>query len=133
MRVLMLAAFVLGSIGLAGATAAQGKDDPTGTWKWEVTFKDQKREQTLKLKLDGDKLTGTMPGRKDGQETKIEDGKFEDGVVSFTVTRERGDQKFVTKYKGKLEGDTIKGTIESSFGGKDQKRDWEAKRVKDDK
>ena len=133
MRVLMLAAFVLGSVGLAGATAAQGKDDPTGTWKWEVMFKDQKREQTLKLKLEGDKLTGTMPGRKEGTDTKIEDGKFKDGEVSFSVTRERGDQKFVTKYKGKLEGDTIKGTIESSVGGKDQKRDWEAKRVKDDK
>ena len=133
MRALALAAFVLGSVGLAGATAAQGKADPTGTWTWEDTIKDQKRERTLKLKLEGTKLTGTMPGRKDGQETKIEDGKFENGEVSFTVTRERGDQKFVTKYKGKLEGDTIKGTIESSFGGKDQKRDWEAKRVKEDK
>jgi hypothetical protein len=133
MRALALAAFVLGSVGLAGATAAQGKADPTGTWKWETMFKDQKREQTVKLKLEGTKLTGTMPGRKDGQETKIEDGKFKDGEVSFTVTRERGGEKFVTKYKGKLEGDTIKGTIESSFGGKDQKRDWEAKRVKDDK
>ena len=133
MRALALAAFVLGSVGLAGAAAAQGKDDPTGTWKWEETVKDQKRERTLKLKLEGDKLTGTMPGRKDGEETKIEDGKFKDGEVSLTVTRERGDQKFVSKYKGKLTGDTIKGTIESSFGGKDQKRDWEAKRVKDDK
>ena len=133
MRALALAAFALGSVGLAGAAAAQGKADPTGTWKWEVTFKDQKREQTLKLKLEGTKLTGTMPGRKDGQETKIEDGKFEDGVVSFTVTRERGDQKFVTKYKGKLTGDTIKGTTESERGGETQKRDWEAKRVKDDK
>ena len=133
MRALALAAFVLGSVGLAGAAAAQGKGDPTGTWKWEETVKDQKRERTVKLKLEGAKLTGTMPGRKDGQETKIEDGKFENGEVSFTVTRERGDQKRVTKYKGKLEGDTIKGTIESSFGGKDQKRDWEAKRVKDDK
>lgn len=130
MRALMLTAFVLGSVGLVGA--ADDKANPTGTWKWEVMFKDQKREQTLKLKLEGDKLTGTMPGRKD-TETKIEDGKFKDGVVSFTVTRERGDQKFVTKYKGKLTGDTIKGTIESERGGKSRSRDWEAKRVKDDK
>ena len=133
MRALALAAFVLGSVGLAGTAAAQGKADPTGTWKWETTFKDQKREQTLKLKLEGTKLTGTMPGRKEGEETKIEDGKFENGEVSFTVTRERGDMKFVTKYKGKLTGDTIKGTIESERGGESQKRDWEAKRVKDDK
>ena len=133
MRALALTAFVLGSVGLAGATAAQGKADPTGTWKWEETVKDQKRERTLKLKLEGAKLTGTMPGRKDGQETKIEDGKFKDGEVSFTVTREFGGMKVVSKYKGKLEGDAIKGTIETERDGQTQKRDWEAKRAKDDK
>jgi hypothetical protein len=131
MRALALAALALGSIGLAGATAAQGKADPTGTWKWEPMFKDQKREQTHKL--EGTELTGAMPGRKEGTETKIEDGKFEYGEVSFTVTREFGGMKIVTKYKGKLEGNAIKRTIESGRGGQPQKRDWEAKRVKDDK
>ena len=50
------------------ATAA----DPSGTWKWSVTFNDQTREQTLKLKLEGDKLTGSMVGR-NNQETAIGD------------------------------------------------------------
>ena len=130
MRGLIAAGLVAGLVGLVGAD--DKKSDPTGTWKWTVEFNGQKREQVLKLKLEGDKLTGSMPGRKD-METKIEDGKFKDGEVSFTVTREFGGMKFVTKYKGKLEGDAIKGTIETERDGKSQKRDWEAKRVKYDK
>ena len=61
MRTLIAAGLVLG---LAGLTAAQDKKaDPTGTWKWETERNGQKRETVLKLKLDGDKLTGTITGR----------------------------------------------------------------------
>ena len=49
---------------------ADDKPNPTGTWKWTVKFGEQTREMTLKLKLDGDKLTGAMLGR-DGKETPI--------------------------------------------------------------
>jgi len=46
---------------------------------------------SLELKVDGDKVTGTLtsPGR-DGTpaKTEISDGKLKDGEVSFTVTRE---------------------------------------------
>jgi hypothetical protein len=107
------------------ATAA----DPTGTWKWSVTFGDQTREQTLKLKLDGDKLTGAMVGR-NNQETAIGDATFKDDTVSFTVTRERDGNKFVTKYTGKVEGDTIKGKSERERDGQKQESDWNAKREK---
>jgi hypothetical protein len=65
---------------------------------------------------------------KDAPETKIEDASFKDGEIKFTVTRERGGTKTVSKYSGKLMGDTIKGTIESDRGGEAQKREWEAKR-----
>lgn len=81
---------------------------------------------TLKLKLEGDKLTGAMVGR-NGQETAIEDGTFKDGEVSFKVTRERQGNKVTTKYTGKVSGDTIKGKA----GREGQEgRDWEAKRAK---
>jgi hypothetical protein len=60
----------------------------------------------------------------------ITDGKFKDGEVTFTVTREFKDQKFVTKYAAKVEGDTIKGTATSDFGGKEFKQEFEGKRVK---
>ena len=119
----------------AQALAAAEKADPTGTWKWTVSYGKQSRETTLKLKLEGFKLTGVILAR-ENQEIKIEDAKFNrsTGELSFKVTRARGEQKFVMKYTGKLEGDTIKGKVEYSLtgsaGGKaPPARDWEAKRV----
>lgn len=113
--------------GLAQSAYASDGADPTGTWKWSVTMNNQVRESTLKLKLEGDKLTGVVVGN-NKRETVIDDGTFKDGEVSFAVTRERNGQKFTVKYKGKLEGDTIKGTAESERDGKTRSREWEAKR-----
>src|SRR5688572_30366170 len=123
-----LAGVVTGLFLVAAANLAYAAD-PTGTWKWSTTFNNQTREQTLKLKLDGDKLTGAMVGR-NNQETAIENASFKDDTVSFTVTRERGDQKFKSKYTGKVEGDSIKGKVETDRDGKTNSRDWEAKRDK---
>jgi len=126
---LALAALAL-AVGLAGGSArAQDKKDATGTWKYSVTFNNQTFESTMKLKQEGDKLTGTVSGR-GGTEREIEGGTVKDGVVTFSVVRERDGQKVTTKYNGKLEGDTIKGTLQSNFGGQDRTTDWEAKREK---
>ena len=127
-----LAAVVIALVfaGPGGLAQAEEKANPTGTWKWTVTRNDQKREVTLKLKLEGDKLTGAFL-RRDNQETPIEDAKYKDGEISFKVTRERQGQKFTIKYKGKLSGDTITGKSESERDGQTQSRDWEAKRVKE--
>ena len=119
----------LAIVGLASVAQAADKLDPTGTWKWTVTVNDQKRDLTLKLKLEADKLSGTMV-RRDNQETAIDDATFKDGEVAFSVTRERNGQKFTTKYKGKLDGDTIKGKSETDRDGQTQTRDWDAKREK---
>jgi hypothetical protein len=120
------AAICLAAISMTGsARAEEGKI--TGTWKWNTEIQGKQRANTLKLKLEGDKLTGAMVGR-NNQETAIEDAKFKDGEVSFKVVRERGGMKFVTKYKGKLDGDKIKGKTESERNGEKQERDWEAKR-----
>jgi hypothetical protein len=137
MRRLAIAALALAV--LAGAARADDKKDdkkgddkpnPTGTWKWTVEFNGQKRDQTLKLKLDGDKLTGMMLGR-NNTETAIDDATFKDGQISFSVTRERNGQKMTTKYTGKLDGDTIKGKFERERNGETQSTDWEAKRSTD--
>ena len=130
MRRFFAAALVVTLAGSVGALRADDKPNPTGTWKWTAMRGNQARESTLKLKLDGDKLTGTMIGQ-NGQETPIEDGQFKDGVVSFKVTRERQGNKFTIKYMGKVSGDTIKGKTEFERDGQPQSRDWEAKRAKD--
>jgi len=126
MRRLAAAGMVLAFVGLV--SPALGAEDPTGTWKWTVTFNNNTREATLKLKAEGEKLTGTMLGR-NNMETAIENGTFKDDKVSFTVTREFNGQKFVQKYNGALKGDTITGKVESE-GGQIPSRDWEAKRQK---
>lgn len=125
----LAATFVLGFVSMASAA-----ENPTGTWKWTASFgqgdKKQSREVTLNLKLDGDKLTGSMPGR-DNNETPIEEGSFKGDEISFKITRSRGDNKFTSTYKGKISGDTIKGTIERpGRDGKTNTSEWEAKRAK---
>ena len=104
-----------------------------GTWSWSfATQNGQSFEQKAKLKQDGEKLTGVVIGRND-TETEIKDGKINDkGEISFSVTREFQCQSRTTKYQGKLEGEKIKGTSERERQGETQKRDWEAKRVKEE-
>ena len=124
-----LAAVVLAFVGLTGVARADDKPNPTGTWKWKVEINGQEREFTLKLKLDGDKLTGAMIGR-DGNETAIQEAKYKDGEVSFKVERERNGNKFTIKYTGKVSGDTLKGKSEAEVNGEVRTREFEAKREK---
>jgi hypothetical protein len=118
-------------------TAVQAAD-ATGTWNWTRPGRNGGPDQkmTLKLKVDGEKLTGTLssPGR-DGAvtETAIAEGKVKGEDVSFTVTREFNGNKMVSKYSGKVSADTIKGKIESERNGQAQSRDWEAKRATEKK
>jgi len=127
MRHLLAMALGLAIIIVAGV--AQAADNPTGTWKWEVKFNNQSRETKLKLKLDGDKLTGSISGR--NGDTDISDATYKDGDIAFSVVREFNGNKITSKYTGKLSGDTIKGKSESDRNGKTQSRDWEATRVKE--
>ncbi len=116
------------AVAIAATTIATfAAENPTGKWKWSFTTQQgQTFETTLTLKLDGDKLVGTVTGRS-GTETAIDDAKLDSDTVSFSVTRDRQGQKFTTKYSGKISGDTIKGKSTSDRG----ERDWEAKRVKE--
>ncbi len=130
MKRLVVAAVCLALLGLAGTARAADKANPTGTWKWSININNEDRELAVKLKQEGDKLTGTFVGP-DGQETKIEDGKFKDDEVSFTVKREFGGNMITIKFKGKVSGDTIKGNSEIEREGQTRTREWEAKRAKD--
>jgi hypothetical protein len=129
--VLMLA--VTGFVGSAGAqekkAGKEEKANPTGTWKWKVNFGGQESERVLKLKLDGDKLTGTISGGPAG-ESKIEDAKYKDGEVTFKIMREFGGQKVTINYSAKVSGDTLKGKTEFDRDGEKTTREFEAKREK---
>ena len=131
MKKFAFVAFMLGLVGVVGVATAADKNDPTGTWKYKVKFGEKEFDATIKLELKDGKLTGALVGGKN--ETKIEEGTFKEGDIAFSVTRERKGVKTVSKYSGKVDGDTIKGSITATANDKDTKTDWEAKRVKDEK
>jgi hypothetical protein len=137
MSVLKFATALAGAMLVMGvlipARAQDTKVDPTGTYIWTVPARNggSDRTNTLVLKLDGDKLTGTVaspgPG---GQITSrdISDGKFTGADVSFCVVRSFRDNMVTNKYTGTLASGVIKGKMEYERNGEAQSRDWEAKR-----
>ena len=121
----LLVALVTACTVLAGSARA-GDDDPTGTWHWTTP----KGRGTLKLKLEGDKVTGVKV-RKAG-DLKVEDGIFKGGAISFRVPGGTpGGQPMVHMYQGKLVGDTIKGSATIVLPDRVAAGDWEAKRSRD--
>jgi hypothetical protein len=126
-----------------GMAAEKAATDPTGTWKIATISPETKSkgsEQTLKLKLEGGKLTGTITGRSSNNgkvrifEWAIKDSKLQGKDISFTVTHApvTGEGPDTTTiYEGKIAGESMKGKAETEWAGHTFKRDWEARRVQD--
>lgn len=124
---LALIAFAFGSVRSVEAADAQ-KADPSGTWKWSFqTQGGQTIEASVKLKAEGEKITGAFVGRS-GVEVPVQDGKLKGDEVSFSVVRDVNGQKMVAKYTGRISGDSLKGKIETEREGQSRSFDWDAKR-----
>jgi len=132
MKAMISMALVLGVCGLVAA--ADKAVDPVGTWKCEYEIGGQQRTSTLKIKKDGDNVTGTMSWP-DQDEAKLKDLKLKDGVLTFGAERKlpSSDTVINVEYKLTIDGDQITGKGTSETGG--QKREWDikAKRQKSDK
>ncbi|HTL54738.1 MAG TPA: hypothetical protein VL361_03630 [Candidatus Limnocylindrales bacterium] len=118
---------------LSQVQAQDKKSDASGTWTWTVPGRNggPDRKMTLKLKVEGDKVTGKIAAPARGGETRetdIKDGQIKGDEISFKVVREVNGNEITSKYHGKISGDTIKGKVEVERNGENQSRDWEAKR-----
>lgn len=119
-------------------SAAAYAADLTGTWKWSQPGRGggAPTEISAKLEFKDGKLTGTVmqPGRGGGEPTPLEisDASFKDGMVAFSTVQDFQGNKRVTKYTGKLDGDTITGTVlaPGRGGAEPMPRDWVAKMAK---
>jgi hypothetical protein len=108
--------------------------DPNGTWKFKAEAAEGRSvESTLTLKWENNQLSGTIDNR--AGKVPINNGTFANDQLTFTVNREIGrklrKKKFTFNYSGKLEGDTIEGTIQTT--GRDEKPislPWHAQRMK---
>ena len=90
---LRAAAISLVVVSLSTPVFAAEKANATGTWKWTAQGRGggQPMEITLKLKQDGEKLTGALV--RNDQETAISEGKIKDNALSFQTSVERNGQK----------------------------------------
>lgn len=102
--------------------------DASGTWQWKAWVGWDHVEMTLKVTQRDEKLSGKLnaEGRR---AIDIQDGKVKKGEISFKAERSSG----VSFYKGTIEGDVIKGTIETGTGEAKRSLEWEARRVSDGK
>src|SRR5437660_226413 len=119
------AAAALTVIATASAWAASTVD---GKWGWTQMTQNGDVAMTLQLKQEGEKLTGTIT--RNEQSTEIKEGTIKGQDLSFVVVREFNGQEFKINYKGKLDGDSIKGTTTVNINGEDRTRDWTANRPK---
>ena len=89
------------------SSAAGSAADVAGVWKASYTTADgQTRETTLNLKVDGDKVTGTIASPHGS--AGIADGKVSGDDISFTVIRRGNGDEIRIHYAGKIEGETMK-------------------------
>lgn len=147
-----LVALIMGAVLSLAVAEVRAADKITGTWSWaqqrrgggggEPAADAPVRKTTLKLKADGEKLTGTMAAPAGGRggggggggaapaPVEISDGKVKGDEISFSVKREFNGNAIVTKYTGKVDGDKITGKIEMPARGDREavSRDWTATR-----
>lgn len=94
--------------------------------EWEMTSEGRQgpRTTTIKIEQDGEKITVTMPGMRGGGEIKAE-GTIKGNEIEWSITRSTQRGEFTITYKGKVEGDTMSGTVQmGDFGS----REWTAKK-----
>jgi hypothetical protein len=129
---LVLAALVAGALSACSAAAAlhnevfahessQQDADPI-TGEWDVTFRvqDTKTPATFKLKLAGDRVTGTVYSEHTGAGT-LRDGSWKDNKLSFTLD--------FPKHESIAISGTLKdGMLSGEFRTEGFVEKWEAKR-----
>ncbi len=114
---------------MATSSPAADDADPTGTWTWSTGTKAGSPSiYELTLKRVGDTLTGSMFNHtttypnlgkaardqiKRNASQRIIDGRFDNGQISFTVSRTlNGKYTTVKKFTAKIDGKKLVGTIQ---------------------
>jgi hypothetical protein len=128
MKTILSMALVFGTCGVVTA-ADDKKTDPVGTWKCEYKIGDQKRESTLTIKKDGDKVTGTMTWA-DQKDEKLKDVKLKGDTLTFSAVRKLMGNDIPLDYTFTIDGDKLKGKGASNFSSQKQEFDITATRQK---
>jgi hypothetical protein len=121
----MRSAALRAAVALLLATLASSAADITGLWKISYTTENGlTREATLDLKLEGDRLSGTLAS--DRGKALLETGKVNGDEVSFSLLRKGNGDEIPVNFSGKIEGATMK--LKMQYG-QHQPVDVAAKRI----
>ena len=131
MMSLVLAALLAGAASACSAAAlhhevfaheSSRQDADPITGEWDVTFRvqDTKTPATFKLKLDGDKVFGTVYSEHTGAGT-LRDGSWKENKLSFTIDFAKHESIAIT-------GTLKDGMLVGEFRTEGFVEKWEAKR-----
>src|SRR5947209_19811977 len=105
-----LAAGLLWMLAIAGAASVAARADIVGSWTLSYTTKDGvKIESTLTVKMEGDKLTGTISSARGS--VALNEISVQGDDVAFAIVRVGFGDTIRIDYTGKIAGDTMKLTL----------------------
>jgi hypothetical protein len=124
MKIKILSLFALLGVFCFVAAAA----DPSGTYKAEMQGRNGNTQTiTINLKADGGNLTGSITTPRG--DNPISDGKVDGNNVSFAQKMSFNGNDMVIKYKGTIDGDTIKFVRSmTTQDGQERKAEFTAKK-----
>jgi SAM-dependent methyltransferase len=104
--------------------------DVSGTWKWTLPELAGQNEFTLVLEQDFQKLQGTASEGSSSVPVFITEDKIKGADLEFVLERNERGKKERLVFKGKADGEVMKGLVTIESGANKKSYNWSAKRIK---
>jgi hypothetical protein len=88
--------------------------DTAGEWSWSVSTSTGKRDYTLRIIMKFQEIKGEF--YVNGRELPIERAKLVGEELSFALPGDVDEEKAGTRFSGRIDGDTISGSVEVQGG-----------------
>jgi len=98
----------------------------SGTWEWTGRTDTGKRRYSLGLDQEFQAVYGKLSS--DGANITISEMTLEGDRIRFVIEEETGNEKVIRTFDGTADGNSIKGTVESTTDNGVTKKRWRAKR-----
>jgi hypothetical protein len=100
---------------LVSAAQDATKETVSVAGMWSVSIQGQRGSRTQKMTIqqDGNNISGNIQGDRGDQELH---GNVEGNDIHFTVTMNTPRGAMTLEYRGTIQGDSIKGTIQGPIG-----------------
>lgn len=85
-----------------------------GEWDWTIAVPDQPMQLAVKLKQEGEAVTGTLTSRLG--ETPVKNGKLTGDRLTFSIEVPVEGNQITASFTGNITGDQIKGLVETPMG-----------------